>query len=271
MRHFGIYSPAATPTVIDLVDACTPERREIIFPLIQILEDRGLEYLAARPHVHELQPHGFNGIRKKTLIDAYDYRTVAVKAMLATMQASLPAAHADLCPYCNLDTGAQLDHFLPKSKYPEFSLYGPNLLPICGVCNNIKLASITNGAGERLFLFLATELANNTRVLRAEVSFQGAPHTHYFIDDAGILLADELALVNRHFIKLKLPIRFSRRAHSLLAGLKLHLGGKSAQLSARVIEAGLIAAQAGEPINSWNRALYEALNDNIVDVLQWLA
>ncbi len=51
------------------------------------------------------------------------------------------------CPYCNRDhinsrddkvSGAQLDHFYPKSQYPFFALSLYNLVPVCGNCNRIK-------------------------------------------------------------------------------------------------------------------------------------
>lgn len=52
-----------------------------------------------------------------------------------------------VCPYCNRDyinsrggkaSGAQLDHFYSRSKYPIFSVSLYNLVPVCGNCNRIK-------------------------------------------------------------------------------------------------------------------------------------
>lgn len=60
-----------------------------------------------------------------------------------------------VCPYCNRDyincrskehTGAQLDHFYPRSKYPIFSVCLYNLVPVCGVCNRIKLDNTSDFA-----------------------------------------------------------------------------------------------------------------------------
>lgn len=51
------------------------------------------------------------------------------------------------CPYCNRDyincrgnnvSGAQLDHFFSRKKFPIFSLSLYNLIPVCAVCNKIK-------------------------------------------------------------------------------------------------------------------------------------
>lgn len=52
-----------------------------------------------------------------------------------------------VCPYCNRDyinsrdddiSGAELDHFFSKSKYPLFAVCLYNLIPVCGNCNRIK-------------------------------------------------------------------------------------------------------------------------------------
>lgn len=51
-----------------------------------------------------------------------------------------------ICPYCNLaytfnretKTMGQLDHFYPKSEFPEFALCYYNLIPSCSTCNRIK-------------------------------------------------------------------------------------------------------------------------------------
>ncbi len=52
-----------------------------------------------------------------------------------------------VCPYCNRDyinsrgnknSGAQMDHFFPRSLYPLFSVSLYNLVPVCGNCNRIK-------------------------------------------------------------------------------------------------------------------------------------
>lgn len=51
------------------------------------------------------------------------------------------------CPYCNINFiygdgrknyGVELDHVIPKSKYPIFAVSLSNLIPCCGACNKAK-------------------------------------------------------------------------------------------------------------------------------------
>ena len=53
----------------------------------------------------------------------------------------LGSARFDACPYCNVSTVTTIDHALPRSAYPEFSVLAQNLIPACGLCN-LKKADI---------------------------------------------------------------------------------------------------------------------------------
>lgn len=50
----------------------------------------------------------------------------------------LGIAYLDLCPYCSVATVESLDHSLPSSAYPEFSVLAQNIVPSCGRCNRVK-------------------------------------------------------------------------------------------------------------------------------------
>ena len=49
-----------------------------------------------------------------------------------------------ICPTCLLRGIDQVDHFLPKSKYPLYSVSPFNLVPICEKCNGFKSAKDAN-------------------------------------------------------------------------------------------------------------------------------
>jgi hypothetical protein len=44
------------------------------------------------------------------------------------------------CPYCDVGLVGSLDHYLPKTHYPDFSLTPMNLIPSCTDCNGKKKA-----------------------------------------------------------------------------------------------------------------------------------
>lgn len=42
------------------------------------------------------------------------------------------------CPICGLSDCREMDHFAPRSVFPEYSCHLPNLIPLCHNCNNDK-------------------------------------------------------------------------------------------------------------------------------------
>ncbi|MFG1768320.1 HNH endonuclease [Nocardia salmonicida] len=42
------------------------------------------------------------------------------------------------CPLCERAQVCALDHFLPKSEFPEYSILADNLIPVCERCNRLK-------------------------------------------------------------------------------------------------------------------------------------
>ena len=55
-----------------------------------------------------------------------------------------------MCPICGIRISDQLDHYIPREKMPEFSLFAPNIIPICNKCNGKKLAKWLSPYGQRL-------------------------------------------------------------------------------------------------------------------------
>lgn len=48
------------------------------------------------------------------------------------------------CPYCAQREANTLDHYLPKTKYPTYTVTPYNLVPCCTDCNNLKKDDILN-------------------------------------------------------------------------------------------------------------------------------
>lgn len=50
----------------------------------------------------------------------------------------MTSAPHDTCPYCSQRKVKSLDHYLPKTRYPSFSITPMNLVPCCSDCNKDK-------------------------------------------------------------------------------------------------------------------------------------
>jgi hypothetical protein len=61
----------------------------------------------------------------------------------------LSKAPRGICPFCGLGIASTLDHYLPKTKYPLFSVLASNLVPACKDCNTGKKTKIAITAEEQ--------------------------------------------------------------------------------------------------------------------------
>lgn len=61
-------------------------------------------------------------------------------------------ATVDTCPYCQIDRAKEIEHYFDKSTYPEYSVYVPNLIPCCSICNKTKGTKMFNSNNERRFI-----------------------------------------------------------------------------------------------------------------------
>ncbi|HXL30822.1 MAG TPA: HNH endonuclease [Bradyrhizobium sp.] len=56
------------------------------------------------------------------------------------------------CPMCGSPTTGGLDHYLPRSAYPEFSIMAANLVPACTHCNSGVKGNICRGISPERFI-----------------------------------------------------------------------------------------------------------------------
>lgn len=64
--------------------------------------------------------------------------------------ALLTSAPHDTCPFCSQRKVKSLDHYLPKARYPSFSITPMNLVPCCTDCNKDKDTEDANLEEEQL-------------------------------------------------------------------------------------------------------------------------
>lgn len=56
-----------------------------------------------------------------------------------------------MCPICGLDPCSEMDHYMPRSLFHEYSSHASNLIPLCHDCNQDKHDYWLNSKGKRYF------------------------------------------------------------------------------------------------------------------------
>lgn len=126
------------------------------------------------------------------------------------MLVALRSKKLQLCPACGESgTPNTLDHFLPKSSFPEFSITTVNLFPMCDACQTKKGTKILDNNNQRLFIHPYFDKFTQEQIIFLEI---GTP----FASPEKIVLAPSITLdpinsclLERHLAELEINQRYS--------------------------------------------------------------
>lgn len=187
---------------------------------------------------------------------------------------SIKETSKNKCPYCSIDTPSHLDHYLPRSKFPEFSVLSLNLIYSCSICNsNYKGDKYLNDDNERLYVNpYFDDFIENIAFLKCKIEVNGIyPKFTYYIDDS---LKDihtyEYKIIKNHFDNLGLKKRYLEQiVNEKFKRFKNRCINKTTQqFNTTSLEQlkdnigyeldGLVDLN----INNWEKVFWESLNNN---------
>jgi hypothetical protein len=167
------------------------------------------------------------------------------------------------CPFCGFGHASTLDHYLPKSKYPQLSVLPLNLIPCCKDCNLVKLADVVLTQDQQCLhpYFDHTEYINEqwlfAKVVESApvtVSFHVKPPDHW--------TDISKSRVQAHFKSFGLGARYAIEASTQLACLRhtltsyREISGAAAVRQHIAIEAN---AHFRQHKNAWQTAMFQSL------------
>jgi len=169
------------------------------------------------------------------------------------------------CCLCGQAPAATLDHYLPKSAYPEFAVLPPNLIPACWRCNHAKQNQFVQ-AGAALFIHgYFDALPTGIRFLYADISDEGGELTVVFrVDPPAALGAALAARIQSHFRKLELADYYLGEAINELSERRaaitelLDAGAPASELR-DYLKREARSVEADKGVNYWRFALLDGL------------
>lgn len=172
-----------------------------------------LEYL---PHARVSTEH------KDALLGLYGSKVKLMKDFRKRYFEINPQTYNNLCPYCVINSSNTIEHILPKDSYPEYSVDVKNLIPGCSECNSAKGEDVLNEKGKKQVINFYTDLLPGEQFLKVAITQNGASlNFKYYLDNTENRIALELyALIERHFEKLHLLIRYKDKAIQEFAEIK---------------------------------------------------
>lgn len=169
-----------------------------------------------------------------------------------------------ICPYCGFGHIYTIDHYLPKSKYPQFSITTPNLVPACRDCNEgckNAVYSVTEGE-QPLHPYFDGGPFITEQWLFAEVIQTQPASVQFYVSCPNYWQASVKARVRHHFRSFDLKFRFAVEAGKELSGLsprltRYHYNDTPTQI--RDVLRETLDIEINNHVNSWKTALYDAL------------
>lgn len=187
--------------------------------------------------------------------------------MRASYDKILAGAKKYLCCFCSYGEPSELDHYLPQSRFPEFSILPINLIPICSYCNRLKLDEAPKSFIES-YVHPYYEEYSEIQWLVADLQFENnIPIVTFHINNE--LRVSNPNLFTRlefQFTRLGLNKRYSTRANAVITDIhdrlnKLRISSGSDEVRKHLIEEAKNRLETNK--NSWDSVLYNCLCKNI--------
>lgn len=200
---------------------------------------------------------------KQAVHDAYE-QTQKNRRLKHVRQQVLGSA--ELCPVCGIDPPSEADHVLPRSDYKALAIYVRNLVPLCHLCNQRKLAGFAE-PGELGFVHAYFDVLPDVQFLEAEVALADATLTVDFsINQADPALGNLGERLSSIHLKLELNDRYRTEVNLYLASQAIALHGSFHAMGAAGVRAHLRAQARYETTrfyrNHWRPTLLYALAEH---------
>lgn len=167
-----------------------------------------------------------------------------------------------LCPACG-EPGRPntLDHYLPKGRYPQFSITPANLFPMCDACQAKKLVKTGNAAEPRFFLHPYFDAFARAQILKLRIDPPFDTPT-FALEPYGVS-APEAALVASHLRELHIPGRYVKFFADQHRRILRNVGRMRATGQDVVGTLETWTFDAADPTpNSWQHVFYDGVLTN---------
>ncbi|WP_226552798.1 HNH endonuclease [Celeribacter naphthalenivorans] len=208
-------------------------------------------------------------LTKGDLVNLYDSGVVKSKARPRDIYDAIKLAAHDECPYCggvgDIGFDGELgtaDHFLPKSRFPVYSVLPLNLVPACSVCNKGMGDNFpTEREKQPLHPYLDSPHFFNVKWTSAQIVEDLPVMANFSVVPPEDWSEIDKARVKAHFDDCSLASRYRSRVSSEVTPLISQRKSSLSWLSAEKFKAHLqtVADESSLPINGWKRTLYAAL------------
>ena len=183
---------------------------------------------------------------KNDLLKLYKYSFKAITDLKIKLTTTNSNRINNVCQNCSIGEIGSFDHYLPKEKFPEFSVNPKNLIPSCAICNGHKSQNWQENS-KRLFLSPYQDILPNQQFLFILV--EATPNDlniEFIIDNRNNIDQDLYEIIESHYTKLYLCERFKTSCENAITEIKTEILSYSRRM----------------PLNEVKDTIIENANDN---------
>lgn len=204
--------------------------------------------------------------QKDDFIDLYEKQLVKNRNARVLYDEIIGLTKYNKCPYCGVGVVSTIDHFLPKSNYPLFSVFTLNLIPCCKDCNTTKHAKApTNEFNQLIHPYEDDVRIFTEEWLITELNQHPPYKLSYTIIPPSGWEEKIIKRVSNHFTELGLGIVFSSSASAELANRSHDLYAYEKNgllLTSDIVKNILLEYGYRFQKNTWQFSLYKSLAMN---------
>lgn len=204
-----------------------------------------------------LKKISFTESEKNSLLSLYNSQTKTAKTVIQTIVDNLNPKHESKCLFCGIGEYEEIDHFLPKEHFPQYSILFKNLLPICGKCNKKKGENIP-GEGHD-YLHLIYDIISLDEYLELDIKFNIDSNTP--ILDFKIHNNSCSPLIKRHINALNLISRYNKKGLQYILKIKALHTDFGEQYAVDELKRNLLETSTYFGANFWKSILIKKLID----------
>ena len=205
MKPLKAYDEQEFQTFEAIVDDKDEPGKGLLKGLAQTIRNRYTEYAVKVANLQTLLPSALGREARIACRSCYDSPELWKSVINDAVRGLQPNELRGRCPYCGTAPPDTLDHYVPRSRFPEFSVLTRNLIPCCGRCNLLKREKWLRD-GQRVCLNVYYDTLPAERCVFAEVMYDDSltPSLKFCVDGRAGVADPVLSAVKLHFETLRL-------------------------------------------------------------------
>lgn len=204
-----------------------------------------------------LKKINFTDSEKNCLLSLYNSQTKTAQSVIKEIVDNLNPKHESKCLFCGIGEYEEIDHYLPKEHFPQYSILFKNLLPICGKCNKKKGENIPGDKFD--YLHLIYDLISLDDYLKLDIIFKTGSNNP--ILDFQIHHNNTSTLIQKHIEALNLISRYNKKGLQYILRIKALHSDFGEQYAIDELNRNFLETSAYFGANFWKSVLIKKLID----------